>query len=96
MNIATINNCTENGEIFSCFLRIGEVESTTDCEKSCQAKNLISFQLDDFYNFADRLNQSNFLSPPMASIAIKNGSFEIQDPKFQKGEFEICFFLRNS
>ena len=63
-------------------------QSTTDCENSCQAKNLFSFQVDDFYNFADRLNQSNFLSPSMAS---KNDSSEIQDPKFQKGEFEIYF-----
>ena len=88
MNIATINNCTENGEIFSCFLRIGEVQITTDCENSCQAKNLFSFQLDDFYNFADRLNQSNFLMPSTAS---KNGSSD-HDPKFQKGEFEIYFY----
>ena len=84
MNIATINNCTENGEIFSCFLRIGEVQSTTDCENSCQAKNLFPFQLDDFYNFADRLNQSNFLSSPKA---LQNGSSE-----YLKGEFEIYFY----
>ena len=89
MNIATINNCTENGEIFSCFLRIGEVQSTTDCENRCQEKNLFSFQLDDYYNFADRLNQSNFLMPLSAS---KNGSSENHDPKFQKGEFEIYFY----
>ena len=88
MNIATINNCTENGEIFSCFLRIGEVQSTTDCESSCQAKNLFSFELDDFYNFADRLNQSNFLNPPMPLTTIKNGSFEA---KFQKGACRFNF-----
>ena len=62
MNIETFGNCTENGEILSCFLKIGEIENFTECENRCKSKNLFAFQLDDFYNFADRLNQSNFLS----------------------------------
>ena len=61
MRIASMQNCTENGEILSCFLRIGGVESMTDCENRCRMKNRFAFELNDFYNFADRLNQSNFL-----------------------------------
>ena len=61
MNIETFQNCTENGEIFSCFLKIGAAENMTDCKNGCRSKNLFAFDLDDFYNFADRLNQSNFL-----------------------------------
>ena len=86
MNFATINNCTENGEIFSCFLRIGKVESMTDCENSCRKKNLFPFELDDFYNFAARLNQSDFLKPSIALTSTKNASIEVQNSKFQKGE----------
>ena len=69
MNIETFQNCTENGEIFSCFLKIGAAENMTDCENRCRSKNLFAFDLNDFYNFADRLNQSNYLESPSTSLA---------------------------
>ena len=47
--------------IFSCLSNIGEVEDMASCENRCRSKNLQEFELNDFYNFADRLNQSNFL-----------------------------------
>ena len=31
------------------------------CEKLCKKKNLKAFEVTDFYNFGERLNQSNFL-----------------------------------
>ena len=75
MNIEAFQNCTENGEIFSCFLKIGETENMIECEKRCKLKTLYAFQLKDFYNFADRLNQSNFLgqtkSPQFNSSSIE-------------------------
>ena len=56
-----LKNCTENGYLISCFQKIGILESSTQCEKSCKAKKLNQFGLDDFYNFAERLNDSNYL-----------------------------------
>ena len=56
-----LNNCTENGFSFSCFQKIGKTESSVQCEKSCNAKKLKQFGLDDFYNFAEQLNESNYL-----------------------------------
>ena len=61
MRIASFQNCTENGKILSCFSRIGAVESMAECENHCRTKSRFAFELNDFYNFADRLNQSNFL-----------------------------------
>ena len=72
MRILLIQNCTENGEILSCFLRIGVqslwnwstkfvVVSITECENRCRTKGLLASEFNDFYNFAQRLNQSNFL-----------------------------------
>ena len=56
-----LENCTDNGNIFSCLSNIAEVENMASCENRCRSKNLQEFELNDFYNFADRLNQSNFL-----------------------------------
>ena len=56
-----LKNCTENGYLFSCFQKIGLSESSIQCEKSCKAKKLNQFGLNDFYNFAERLNDSNYL-----------------------------------
>ena len=76
MNIETFQNCTENGEIFSCFLKIGAAENMTDCKNRCRSKSLFAFDLDDFYNFADRLNQSNWLvqrkSPQFISSSVES------------------------
>ena len=41
--------------------RFGRVKTFTACNKTCNAINLKPFRLQDFYNFADRLNQTNFL-----------------------------------
>ena len=56
-----LKNCTENGFSFSCFQNIGKSQSSIQCEKSCNAKKLKQFGLDDFYNFAEQLNESNYL-----------------------------------
>ena len=61
MRIASFQYCTENGQILSCFSRIGVVESMAECENHCRTKSRFAFELNDFYNFAHRLNQSNFL-----------------------------------
>ena len=56
-----LNNCTENGYLFSCFQNIGELQNSAECEKACHAKNLYQFGLNDFYNFFERLNETNYL-----------------------------------
>ena len=61
MNIEKFQNCTKNGELFSCFFKIGATQNMTVCENRCKSENLFAFDLNDFYNFADQLNQSNFL-----------------------------------
>ena len=76
MNIETLKNCTENGEIFSCFLKIGAAENMTDCENRCRSKNLFAFDLDDFYNFADRLNQSNYLESPKINSTLAKSKLQ--------------------
>ena len=75
MRIASIQNCTENGKILSCFSRIGVVESMTECQNRCRTKSRFAFELNDFYNFAHRLNQSNFL--------YKNASQDEETSSFQ-------------
>ena len=76
MNTEAFQNCTENGEIFSCFFKIGATQNMTECENRCRSKNLFAFDLNDFYNFADRLNQSNFLverkSPQFNSSSVES------------------------
>ena len=54
-------NCTENGYLFSCFKNFGRIKNSDDCKKVCDLNNLSQFGLNDFFNFHDRLNQSNFL-----------------------------------
>ena len=75
MRILSIQNCTENGKILSCFSRIGVVESMTECENRCRSKSRFAFELNDFYNFAHRLNQSIFL--------YKNASQDEESSSFQ-------------
>ena len=76
MNTEAFQSCTENGEIFSCFFKIGATQNMTECENRCRSKNLFAFDLNDFYNFADRLNQSNFLgqrkSPQFNSSSVES------------------------
>ena len=78
MRIASFQNCTENGHILSCFSRIGVVESMAECENHCRTKSRFAFELNDFYNFAHRLNQSNFL--------YRNGSQDEETSSFQKSQ----------
>ena len=55
-----LNNCAENGYSFSCFKHFGVLKSSVDCKKECEANHLTQFGINDFYNFAERLNESNF------------------------------------
>ena len=55
------SNCTENGYLFSCFQNFGRIKNSDHCKKVCNSNNLSQFGLNDFFNFHDRLNQSNFL-----------------------------------
>ena len=56
-----LNNCTDNGYLFSCFRNFGSLRNSVECKKKCNANYLTQFGLNDFYNFAERLNESNFL-----------------------------------
>ena len=41
--------------------RFGRVKNYSECNQRCNANHLSPFQLQDFYNYADSLNQTNFL-----------------------------------
>ena len=77
MRIVSFENCSENGNVLSCFSRIGVVESMTECDNHCRRKSRFAFELNDFYNFAHRLNQSNFL--------FQNASQDDETSSFQNG-----------
>ena len=62
------NNCTENGYLFSCFQNFESLKNSVECKKKCEANYLTQFGLNDFYHFAERLNESNFLIPPNENI----------------------------
>ena len=38
----------------------GTVVNNTACKEKCRAKIMHSFEMQDFYYFADQLNQTNF------------------------------------
>ena len=56
-----MNYYIENENLITSMLRYGEVKNYSACKKVCRAKNMHPFQMRDFYNFADQLNQTNFL-----------------------------------
>ena len=56
------NNCTENGRLITCFENFGEIENSNECTRRCDANNLYQLGLSDFYNFQERLNQTNFFA----------------------------------
>ena len=53
-------NCTENGYLFLCFENFGLIKNSNQCGSICESKNLNQLGINDFYNFHDRLQQSNF------------------------------------
>ena len=55
-----LNNCAVNRYSFSCFKHFGVLKSSVECKKECEANHLTQFGINDFYNFAERLNESNF------------------------------------
>ena len=58
--ILMFENCTENGYLFSCFENFGLIKNSNQCGSICESKNLNQLGINDFYNFHDRLQQSNF------------------------------------
>ena len=50
----------ENGDL-SFVSRFGRVGNFADCGKFCREEHLYAFELQDFYNFAEQLNKTNFL-----------------------------------
>ena len=51
----------ENGISVTFATRFGRVKNFSECNKTCNANSLNPFQLQDFYNYADSLNKTNFL-----------------------------------
>ena len=52
--------CTENGYLISCFQNFGKVKNSNECRRRCDANNLYQLGVNDFYNFHERLHQTNF------------------------------------
>ena len=82
------NNCTENGYLFSCFQNFGPLNNSFECKKKCNANYFTQIGLNDFYNFAERLNESNFL--------IRHGNkteYPMYDKRICKYPFRNCKIL---
>ena len=81
------NNCTENGYLFSCFQNFGSLNNSIECKAKCNANYLTQIGLNDFYNFAERLNESNFL------IRHENKTeYPMYDKRICKYPFRNCNF----
>ena len=68
MNITFLENLGEYasyssnvGAVFSFLSNHGIVMDVHECRNRCKSKNLFLFELPDFYNFAERLNETNFV-----------------------------------
>ena len=46
-----LKNCFKSENIMSCLSANGEVDSWSDCEKSCNLKLMNAFQLEDYFDF---------------------------------------------
>ena len=57
-----MNFFIENENLITVMSRFGKVPNYTACDKACGAKHFRPFLLRDFFNFADQLNKTNFLS----------------------------------
>ena len=90
-----MNYYIENENLLTSMLRYGEVENFSACKKVCNAKNMHPFQMRDFYNFADQLNQTNFLFHKNQTTEnqthITADLRTVRIPIFQTDEnFELC------
>ena len=72
--------------------RYGNVANYTTCNNECRAKNLRPFQMQDFYNYDDPLNDTNFLDENYTEHFHSNITESL--PKFgtisNDEEFELC------
>ena len=46
-----LKNCFKSENVMSCLSAHGEVESWSDCKKSCNLKLMNAFYLDDYFAF---------------------------------------------
>ena len=85
----------ENGISVTSASRFGRVKSFADCNQKCDANHLYPFQLQDFYNFADSLNQTNFLLYKEATNSTggqDSSTFEakMREKRQQRDKIELC------
>ena len=85
----------ENGISVTSASRFGRVKSFADCNQTCDANHLYPFQLHDFYNFADSLNQTNFLLYKNATISTDgqvNPTYEakMREKRQKRDKIELC------
>ena len=60
-NLGEISSFSSNvGPVFSFLSNHGKVMDVNECRNHCESRNLFPFELPDFYNYAEPLNESNF------------------------------------
>ena len=55
------NYSSNYGDVYSLVSNYGDVEDMRECNNQCKSNNLFALELTDFYNYADPLNQTDFL-----------------------------------
>ena len=84
----------KNGDL-TFMSRLGEVKNFANCSKACNKKKLVAFQLHDFYNFADELNQTNFLYQNQTNTNDVAQEFTFRETVNRLNEdFELCTDVR--
>ena len=87
-----MNFFVKNENFITTMSRYGNVANYTTCNNECRAKNLRPFQMQDFYNYDDHLNDTNFLDENYTEHFHSNITESL--PKFgtisNDEEFELC------
>ena len=77
------------------MLRYGEVKNYSACKTACGGKNMNPFKMGDFHNFANQLNQTNFLfhknQTSENQMQFVGDLRTVRTPMFQTDKnFELC------
>ena len=81
----------DNENTLTSMIRLGFVGNFSTCERACNVKGFKPFHLQDFYNFAERLNETSFLYANITGSSDKKiNSLMRGDGKRAIGAFEMC------
>ena len=80
----------ENENSLTCLSRFDDMENYDACNKKCRKNSLHPFQMQDFYNYADQLNQTNFYYMNDRTEYQLNSSNAIEMRKMDPEETKLC------